>query len=495
MGKVRSIFAVFAWVAGSLAAGVVAAPPPAMATQAASTTGVTETFPNTLVVDKDKAQCPDADFASIQGAVTAAEPGDVIRVCPDLYPESVTVDKSLTLTGDVGAASAVDCFDTVRPQLSGADPTVQAIIDSPSDAASSSLKLAADNIVIEGFVIQGSWLGIDATEGFSGYTIRHNLVQLNNLFGIDFGSQGSLPSRVHNNCIRWNQRGGLVTELVNDDIWSENLGARGLDNARDLAGARIDHNSGFMNREAIVVAGPGERSNVMIDHNTVRDLVGIGISNSTGSAILFNEAEGRTEGNLNSSVILVGGANRGLEIANNTAVRGLQGMPFALNAYIDRFPVGCTPGGPLLPCEPNVRLNVHNNDVSDNRLDGMVLGPFASQNGTFVRNTFNANVLDRTRNIDVRLERAGFNIRAGNTGNVVENNVANGNGGSGIYANAGATVNTFLTNEMLGNAQAAVDNDGDPRNARDARDGNNPTNLWLENECVTDLPAGQICAD
>ena len=53
-----------------------------------------------IVVDKDKVQCPKANFTSIQAAVNAAKPGDTIKVCPDLYNESVTVNKpSLTLVG------------------------------------------------------------------------------------------------------------------------------------------------------------------------------------------------------------------------------------------------------------------------------------------------------------------------------------------------------------------------------------------------------------
>src|SRR3954469_14117178 len=46
---------------------------------------------STVMVDDDKVQCPKADFTSIQAAVTAAKPGDQIKVCPGTYHESVTV--------------------------------------------------------------------------------------------------------------------------------------------------------------------------------------------------------------------------------------------------------------------------------------------------------------------------------------------------------------------------------------------------------------------
>src|SRR6267378_717941 len=47
--------------------------------------------PNTLIVDDDRADCPDAAFTSIQAAVDAAGPGDKIKVCPGTYQEQVRI--------------------------------------------------------------------------------------------------------------------------------------------------------------------------------------------------------------------------------------------------------------------------------------------------------------------------------------------------------------------------------------------------------------------
>jgi pectin methylesterase-like acyl-CoA thioesterase len=49
---------------------------------------------STLVVDDDGGDCPNADFATIQAAVTAAEPGTTILVCAGTYKEQVTITKS-----------------------------------------------------------------------------------------------------------------------------------------------------------------------------------------------------------------------------------------------------------------------------------------------------------------------------------------------------------------------------------------------------------------
>lgn len=44
-----------------------------------------------LTVDDDGAECPAADTTSIQSAVTAASPGDTIRVCAGVYQEQVNI--------------------------------------------------------------------------------------------------------------------------------------------------------------------------------------------------------------------------------------------------------------------------------------------------------------------------------------------------------------------------------------------------------------------
>jgi hypothetical protein len=61
----------------------------------------------TLAVDDDGAQCPGAQFGSVQAAVNAANAGDTIAICPGRYVEgngamgtnAVTISKSLTIKG------------------------------------------------------------------------------------------------------------------------------------------------------------------------------------------------------------------------------------------------------------------------------------------------------------------------------------------------------------------------------------------------------------
>jgi hypothetical protein len=124
---------------------------------------------------------------------------------------------------------------------------------------------------VEDLVIQGSSVGIDAGDRFSGYRIHHNSVRLNTLFGIDFGSEGTRESRVDHNCLRENQF-GLVSELDDDSLWRLSDGPeRDAWNARDLTNARIDHNAAFANAlGGLEAAGPGRRVRVTIEQNVSR---------------------------------------------------------------------------------------------------------------------------------------------------------------------------------------------------------------------------------
>ncbi len=53
----------------------------------------------TLTVGKSTTDCPNAKYTTIGSAVVAAAPGDVIEICPALYPEQLVISKPLTLRG------------------------------------------------------------------------------------------------------------------------------------------------------------------------------------------------------------------------------------------------------------------------------------------------------------------------------------------------------------------------------------------------------------
>ncbi len=53
----------------------------------------------TWIVGQVNTPCPNAQYTTIAAAVSAAASGDVIAICPALYPEQLIITKPLTLRG------------------------------------------------------------------------------------------------------------------------------------------------------------------------------------------------------------------------------------------------------------------------------------------------------------------------------------------------------------------------------------------------------------
>jgi hypothetical protein len=158
-----------------------------------------------LVVDRDKVQCPTADFTSILAAVTAAPPGSVIFVCPDTYTEEVIVPKTLTLQA-VSRVERDDDDDDVEVRT--LDPARKCFRPAAPDRTRNAIvngrfQLNADDIVVDGFVVQGAaFAGIASNVAFSGFRIRDNLLQDNVSTGVFLNGNSSRGSRVTGNCAR-----------------------------------------------------------------------------------------------------------------------------------------------------------------------------------------------------------------------------------------------------------------------------------------------------
>jgi len=127
-----------------------------------------------ILVDADKVQCPTAQYTTIQSAVNAANPGDVIRVCADIYPEQVTINKSLTLRADNGVI--------VMP--SNVTQNATDVSDGTSIAAVFLVDDTQD-VNLSGFIVDGSSNGITGCsprlvgilyQNASG-VVRHNAVR------------------------------------------------------------------------------------------------------------------------------------------------------------------------------------------------------------------------------------------------------------------------------------------------------------------------------
>lgn len=392
---------------------------------------------STWVVDKDKFQCPNAQFTSIQAAVNAAAPGDTIKVCPDQYNESVNVFKpGLSLIGPTHPNLGMCSIETAP------DPTKDAIV---TGGAGPSFNLTNREIKLTGFAVQGASDGIDTSAAYSAYQITGNLVQHNSVRGINFVSSGLELSKVESNCIRLNPNG----------LQSEGGG--------DLRYAVVDHNVTYRNSvDGLDFSGAGARAYLTITANTsIEDSFGgISLDNSIGTVIKNNTTQSTPTSFANGAAIYIGGGNNGLDITGNKINDGIgNGIRFDQSNFSPVFTAA------------NVGLDVAGNKIYRTGASG-ILAFAGAPNLTL--STLSANTSSLTGLTGIRLQ-------AGNNNNRVIGNIASKNGANGIHAE-GATGNTFEKNQMFLNVQF------------DARDDNRPSNTWTNNKCDLDSPPGTICS-
>src|SRR5262245_15583901 len=79
-------------------------------------------------------------FSSIQAAVNAASPGDTINVAAGTYTEMVHINKTVSLRG----------------AQAGVDARTRAASESILNHPDGSIQIEADNVVIDGFTVQGA---------------------------------------------------------------------------------------------------------------------------------------------------------------------------------------------------------------------------------------------------------------------------------------------------------------------------------------------------
>ncbi|HKP73226.1 MAG TPA: hypothetical protein VJT82_09840, partial [Pyrinomonadaceae bacterium] len=160
-------------------------------------------------VDDDRVQCPFAAHTTIGAAVTAANVGDEIKVCAGSYPETVTVNKRLTLSG---AQAGVDARTRSVP------PAQESILNAPGG----SLSITASNVTVDGFTVQEAstsplGVGIALAANRSGHRIVNNIIR-DNIFGLYLNSNGAIQSVVRFNFFDSNNRAGASS---GDAIYSD----------------------------------------------------------------------------------------------------------------------------------------------------------------------------------------------------------------------------------------------------------------------------------
>jgi len=314
--------------------------------------------PNTLIVDDDRADCPDAAFTSIQAAVDAAGPGDKIKVCPGTYQEQVRIGPS---------KDGLSLFSQVP---------LQAIIKAPllmTQPNSIVLVNGADDVTIRQFTISGPYTvggcaeAVDRHTGvriFNGSATLYgnHITQIRDVNPALFGCQdgiGILVGRrlevqvgtatIRNNLIDLYQKGGIVVD---------NAGSYALVTQNDISGEGL---SNIIAQNGVQI---GRGASADADHNRIsKNLFKRAGSTDTASGVLLFETSAHVSVDHNdvfqngvgidideSAVALVIAHNNVHESFDNgvAAFAGSQQNQIAYNKAFDNTPVDCydeTAGG------------------------------------------------------------------------------------------------------------------------------------------------------
>src|SRR4051812_2514180 len=124
-------------------------------------------------------------YGTIQAAVNAAKPGSIINVDAGLYSEKVTIAKQLTVRG---AQAGNDPRSNVRLFAPSTTETTLNGYDTGA-GRSPSFIIKANDVTLDGFIIQGNTTGADQQAGViigplqHGTRILNNIIQ-NNVSGI-----------------------------------------------------------------------------------------------------------------------------------------------------------------------------------------------------------------------------------------------------------------------------------------------------------------------
>jgi hypothetical protein len=254
---------------------------------------------------------------TINAAIGKASAGDTINVAIGMYNEQVSINKTLTL---LGAQNGVDARTR-----SGSESVI--------DNACGPVQIMADNVVLDGFTIQGSTssdpcflAGIWTNPAFSGthggHQILNNIVQ-NNISGIELDNDGTIATKVQFNLIQNNNNPGPGS----GNAIQVNFG---------LANALIDNNKflGHTNSSVLVSSGGDDRL-ITVSNNELVGGVGtserIVFGSVDNSSITGNTSVGSAATN---GVIRLFGGNTNIMVNSNVLRNGIRGVkvdnPFAI---------------------------------------------------------------------------------------------------------------------------------------------------------------------
>lgn len=217
----------------------------------------------TLRVDDDAADCPNADYATIQAAVDAADANTTILVCAGTYNERVVIS---------GAAK-----NGLRLLAHGEPGTVVLDGNSPPGFVPFNHAfhlLDVSGVLVEGFTVREYFENIKMTGG-GGHTIRKN----------------------------------RTTAAGHDGIFA-------LNSANNIIEQNVSFDNPSGNACGVNVAGPGSVGNVVRHNRLINNNWGIRIQGGATNTVAFGNV---SFGNRSHGIQNIGAATNGSVIDNNDA--------------------------------------------------------------------------------------------------------------------------------------------------------------------------------
>lgn len=219
------------------------------------------------------------DFPTIQQAINAAAPGDFVQVGPGFYPESLTVNKTLTLAGAGAGITIIDALGAGSVMsLTASDVRVRDFTLRGGLPGGRGVHfVGADRSTIERCDISNNRDGLYFSGGATNNVILACTIHSNTGYGIDVGDQGNSGNQV------------LDSEIYGNGLNGVNAyaGSNGL----QVRGSNVHHNAGA----GVLI---GWSTSWAIDSSDIHDnLTGIMLDTAsqgaiTGSDVLTNTASG-----------------------------------------------------------------------------------------------------------------------------------------------------------------------------------------------------------
>jgi hypothetical protein len=341
------------------------------------------------------------NYATINLAVAAADPGDIVLVGKGTYNETVTIDKRIRV---LGAQHGVDARKRPTSSLK------ESIVDG-TGTGTSTIIITGQNVVFDGFTVQGgvagNATGIDVKGGASpghGARILNNIVQ-DNTTGISLNSEGFAPVMrvvIEHNLIKRNNSGdpliagdGIFTSAATDVVVDSNKFLRngrismGINNSEDWS---VTNNTSNLEGAFVIMTGTMD---TLISHNRITNLDFNTLSDPAAVAAGINL------GNDNDYITI---SDNSITDASGGNHRGIQFGGYGSTA--------------------NTNLTVKYNRIAQMPNHGIVAEDGMLTDSILIGNRLLGSGMD-----GIRLDDNALTVLAENTDNYLNRNVSTGSGG------------------------------------------------------------------